>query len=269
MVEHPDPHFPGLPPHRNRGGWLAHLLILTGLLLLIVVVTVFRQHSGHRMTPLSSVHGLLTGLSKQTLVFALCCGAAWLCSRARPSQWRLVWRGGGGPVWRGFLYSLAFRLAQVVLAAGLVVILKVCHLLDAQTLSKFRAHTENAISHQALANDPTFAWLAIALISGCAGLTEEIWRGGMLAGLAGTFPAMFAGQTGQRVAVVPVALLFGLAHLYMGWPAVVNAFLLGLALGAICVRHGTIWDAVFAHGFFDASSLVLTVWLSHHFPHLP
>ena len=70
------------------------------------------------------------------------------------------------------------------------------------------------------------------------------------------------------VAIVPVAMLFGLGHLYMGWAAVALTSLLGLLLGAITVWHRTIWDAAVAHALFDSGSFLLLAWTFQRNPHL-
>jgi hypothetical protein len=47
------------------------------------------------------------------------------------------------------------------------------------------------------------------------------------------------------------------------------AGVLGLSLGLIMVLHRSIWPAVFAHGFFDATSMALAPWAMEMMQHLP
>jgi membrane protease YdiL (CAAX protease family) len=47
------------------------------------------------------------------------------------------------------------------------------------------------------------------------------------------------------------------------------AGLLGLGLGLIMVFHRSIWPAVLAHGFFDATSMALIPWAMELMRNLP
>ena len=58
-------------------------------------------------------------------------------------------------------------------------------------------------------------------------------------------------------AVLLAAVIFGAAHVIQGPIAMVLTGLLGIGLGAIMVWHRSIWPAVMAHGFFDATSIAL------------
>jgi membrane protease YdiL (CAAX protease family) len=55
----------------------------------------------------------------------------------------------------------------------------------------------------------------------------------------------------------------------MGSVAAFMAGLLGLGLGLIMVLHRSIWPAVLAHGFFDATSMALIPWGIEMMKHLP
>ena len=259
---------PALPRvSRGRVGWLGHLLILTAWLLLAMASAHSWTGSVRTRVPLHDAATLLRSLLLNAPLFAAFCAAAWLCSRASAAEWRLRWRGGLGPLWGGLLYSIGLRVAAFVVVAVLVLIVHLFHPIDAQVIRELRPHVESAISPQALAKSPAFYWLIVTLFSAYAGLSEEVWRGGMLAGLAGVFPSVFGGRRGPWAAILPTALIFGLGHLYMGWPAVAGATLLGGMLGAIMVWHRTIWPAVVAHVCFDAASLAAVAWIAQHHPH--
>jgi membrane protease YdiL (CAAX protease family) len=90
----------------------------------------------------------------------------------------------------------------------------------------------------------------------------------MLAGLNALFPRRFAGFRGQLRAVIIAAVLFGLGHTAQGWGAVGITAILGVGLGAIMVWHRSIWDAVIAHGFFDASTFLFLYWMAKYRPDL-
>lgn len=259
---------PPLPaPRRGRLGWLGHLSLLTVWLLALIFLG-HRSTSSGRHRALGSVRGVLWAVGSEIVIFGTVCALAWLCSRATADEWRLRWRGGFGPVWRGVLYSVGFRVAMFLGLFAVVMALIALHVLNAEDVQRFRPHVENLVNVQALVHDRAFYWCAVTLLSAMAGVVEEIWRGGMLAGLAGVFPRVFGGRAGPWLAVVPVALLFGVGHLYMGWPAVALTSVLGLALGAIMVAHRTIWDAAIAHALFDAGSFAMLAWTAQRNPHL-
>jgi membrane protease YdiL (CAAX protease family) len=249
---------------QRRLGWFCHLLLLTAWILAITAASVGMIGRGHH--PLSTVNGTLWRIGATTALFSAVCAAAWLFSRATASQWRLRWKGGLGPIWRGFLYSILVRVALAVITMLVALLLKASHQPETQIRSSLRPHFENVISLDALREDPAFAWLIITLASCYAGLNEEIWRGGVLAGFSGAFPRLCGGRGGVWVAVLLSSLLFGLAHVYMGWPAVGMTALIGVALGAITISRDSVWDAVMAHAFFDATSFAGMVWLARHFP---
>ena len=57
--------------------------------------------------------------------------------------------------------------------------------------------------------------------------------------------------------VLLTGVVFGVGHWPQGWLAMVLTGVLGLGLGTIILVHRSIWTAVLAHGFFDATSLAL------------
>jgi membrane protease YdiL (CAAX protease family) len=115
--------------------------------------------------------------------------------------------------------------------------------------------------------DPLYVLFAVSVVSfGVAGFREELWRVGMMAGFAGLAPAIFATRRGQLIAVVVAAVIFGIGHTPQGIGGVVLTAVLGLALGCIIVRHQSIWEAVLAHGFFDATTFVGLYVVVKYFP---
>jgi membrane protease YdiL (CAAX protease family) len=83
------------------------------------------------------------------------------------------------------------------------------------------------------------------------------------------WPRQFGSARGQVCAVFIAAIIFGLAHLSMGIVAAMFGGLLGLGLGLIIVFHRSIWPAVLAHGFFDATSMALIPLAMELMRHLP
>ncbi|MDB6109069.1 MAG: Abortive infection protein, partial [Pedosphaera sp.] len=64
------------------------------------------------------------------------------------------------------------------------------------------------------------------------------------------------------------AVIFGLGHTAQGWSGVAITAFLGLGLGAIMLRHRSIWEAVIAHGFFDAGTFALLYCIAKFHPEL-
>ena len=159
-------------------------------------------------------------------------------------------------------YSVALRLGLLILAVLVAVVLVATNVISLDQLQ----HTAKAnqpdvsalVDMAALQNNPLYWWLSLTLVSFVvAGLREELWRSGSLAGLRALWPSAFGSTKGQLVGVCIAAVIFGLGHLAMGPLATVMAGLLGLGLGLIMVLHRSIWPAVIAHGMFDATTFAL------------
>jgi hypothetical protein len=121
-------------------------------------------------------------------------------------------------------------------------------------------HAKNIPSH------PEFSLILYGLVSLLAGISEELWRAGMVAGCEGLFPRLKEGGPRIFLCIVAVSLLFGLGHLYQGWLGMENALLLGICLGLILVYRDSYWEAAFIHTLFDAFSfgMVMLVMLNPH-----
>jgi membrane protease YdiL (CAAX protease family) len=57
--------------------------------------------------------------------------------------------------------------------------------------------------------------------------------------------------------VLIAAAIFGAGHAAQGIVGAVAAGVLGIGFGLIMLLHRSIWPAVLAHGFFNATSFVL------------
>lgn len=90
-----------------------------------------------------------------------------------------------------------------------------------------------------------------ALLCVTAGVTEELtfrlWLPLLLVLLTGSAAFAFGAA----------ALLFGLLHLYQGWPGVVGTTALGAVLSAVYLMTGLLWLAVVLHIAIDLNGLVL------------
>jgi membrane protease YdiL (CAAX protease family) len=77
------------------------------------------------------------------------------------------------------------------------------------------------------------------------------------------WPEIFGDREGQIAAIIIIAIVFGLGHLAYGALPAAMAVLVGFALGLIMIVHRSIWPAVVAHGFFDATTFALLRFLHH------
>ena len=178
-------------------------------------------------------------------------------------MWR--WRPGWSVVPLGVAYSIAIRLGLVVVAVFVMAILAASKVVTAEKARQYvnvnRPDIESMVSVPAMRHDPAYYWLTLTLVSFVvAGLREEMWRAGTLAGMRALWPRAFGSPVGQCVAMALIAVAFGAMHLRMGILAAVGAGVLGLFLGLIIVLHKSIWPAVIAHGLFDATTLALLPW---------
>ena len=209
--------------------------------------------------------GLLIVCALELLIFGLFFGLSWLASRATCDELLLRWRGKVLPILLGAGYSVGLRALVAVAAIAVAVVLVLTGVLTLDSMQSFvgrnEPSVENAVDIAAMRDNPAYFWLTVTLVSfGVAGLREELWRASFMAGLRGLWPRAFGSKKGQVFAVVVAAIVFGLAHIYMGVIAVGAATVLGLGLGLIMVFHRSIWPAVLAHGFFDATTMALLPW---------
>jgi membrane protease YdiL (CAAX protease family) len=239
-----------------------------------VAVVGLARNKPHQPALSHSVSGLLFVCALELLLFGFVLGMAWLASHASRDDLLLRWRAKAMPVALGAAYSVGLRLA-VGLATGLAAaVLLATRVMTMASLQDFfqknRPEVENAVDVAALRDNPAYFWLTLTLVSFVvAGLREELWRSSFLAGLRALWPRQFGSTVGQVCAVFIAAVIFGLAHLSMGILAALFGGLIGLILGLIMVFHRSIWPAVFAHGFFDATSMALLPWAMELMQHLP
>jgi membrane protease YdiL (CAAX protease family) len=214
-----------------------------------------------------SVKGLLLVSGSELIFFVLVFGLFLVLTHASSGDLRLGLKDGLRAVRRGILYSIALRafIAIVLLLTGAIIALTLHK--SAVDISKLRPQTENLIDFEEIAHNPLYFALTLTLVSFVlGGIREELWRSGVLTSFAHLFPRHFAGSKGQMAAVLLAAVVFGFGHLPQGWGGVYVTGLLGTALGWIMVRHDSIWEAVLAHGFFDASTFALLYLLANYFP---
>ena len=234
----------------------------------------------------STVSGLVAVCVESVAVFALIFGVgAWL---GRTTRQELFW----SPmrlwdwVW-GALWSIGVRLGAVVLAYGALIPFWLVESLRSRAagpdaakpsmeerFEQFRPKLESLLQFDAL-GDPVYLFFAVTLLSFVtAGLREELWRAGFMAALRDLLPrswwiprprgaseGWWRWQTRRLGPTVLVAFLasvvFGLGHLPQGPGGVVLTAVVGFILAMVMIGHRSLWAAVIAHGFFDASTFVL------------
>jgi membrane protease YdiL (CAAX protease family) len=248
-----------------RWRWWIHLLLLSSYVLGVGLLGL--KSTGDRAPMLSrSSYGLLISAGVELALFAIVFGLACLASRPSRDDLLLRWRGGFKNVPLGLAYSVALRLALAVVIIAISAGLVASGSMSLESLQEFfRVHqpkTDTIVDFSTVRSDPVYFLLLITLISFVvAGLREELWRTAFLAALRALGPRYFTSLKGQLVAVAIAAVVFGIGHLAMGPLGAFMAGLLGLGLGVIMVLHRSIWPAVIAHGFFDATTFILLRWL--------
>lgn len=257
----------------SRRRWWIHLILIAGYLLALTAVGLGRSKS-HQPALTHTAGGLLAVSGAEVLIFGLFFGLAWLASRASQDDLLLRWRGKFMPVLLGAGYSVGLRIGLGVVCLAAAMFLVATGLMQPDAFRDFVTKNQpavgNAVDVAALRGNPAYFWLAVTVVSFVvAGLREELWRSSFLAGMRTLWPRQFGSTLGQVCAVFIAAILFGLAHASMGILAVLMAGLLGMGLGLIMVFHRSVWPAVLAHGFFDATSMALIPWALDKMRHLP
>jgi len=257
----------------KRWRWWVHLILITVYMFGLTAIGLSRRES-HRPALSHTTSGLVTVCALELLLFGFVFGMACLASRASRDDLLLRWRTNVIPVLLGAAYSIGLRIV-----VGLATVLVAIVLLAAQVATldslqdffvKHRPGIENTVDVASLRDNPGYFWLTVTVVSFVvAGLREELWRSSFLAGMRALWPRQFTSTLGQICAVVIAAVIFGAAHLSMGILAALMAGVLGLSLGLIMVLHRSIWPAVFAHGFFDATSMALIPRAMELMQHLP
>lgn len=256
-----------IKPTVSRWRWCLHLLVLTLFPLSAGMMGILRNNESGPLLP-KNITGLLRVSASEMLLFGVIFAIAWLASRANGRQLLLKWRGGGRPVLLGLAYSIALRMAIMMVLLVAVFVWVAIHGMPQDHADKVSPLTKHMVDISALTRDPIYFALALTLISFVvAGFREELWRAAMLAGINALFPRQFEKLSGQMTGVMIVAVLFGMGHTAEGWIGVAITELLGFGLGAIMLWHRSIWEAVFAHGFFDAGTFAFLYLLAQYYPH--
>jgi membrane protease YdiL (CAAX protease family) len=261
------------PPISERSGpvagwrWAIHLLVLILYPLSMGALAFFRQPESD--TPLlpSGFLPLVATCMVEMTFFGFIFSLAWLASRIRLTQLYFRAESPFGAVSRGFLWSIGLRLLISVFLVGASELLAAAQGGKPTNLEAWRAHTEALVNAQDLVDQPVFLWMNLTVVSFVlGGFREEIWRAGTVAGWFAVFPSLESSWTGRAAAVTMTAAAFGLGHVAQWWGGVVMTSILGLGLGFVLIWRNSIWEAILAHGFFNATTFALLYLIARYRP---
>ncbi len=252
---------PPSPGRRGKGARWRRPLALLMLTLYVVTPAILAASSGPRREAPQlprAVGGLLAAAGLETVLFCVWFGLAWWLGK--PSRRDLQWCGG--PSERNLLVGLGAAAAiWMALAAALSVVVTFAAVVlhaGPDTLASLRPRVENVVDLAILRANPVYFGLLLTVVSfGLGGLREELWRAAMFAASTALWPSATKSRTGEWCMVVAVAILFGIGHWAQGPGGMFATGLLGVAFGAVLRRRRSLWEAAFAHGFFDAANFVL------------
>lgn len=250
----------------SRWRWLVHLVLIGSYPMVLGILSTNAGDHGPALP--SDFRELLIGTGLGLASFLIVFAIGWLASRASRDQLLLRWRPGWWVFPLGLGYSVAIRLAAGLGMVLIFAVLVLTRIIPVEQVQQFirdnRPQIETVVDVKALAENPAYFWFAVTFVSFVlAGLREELWRSAFLAGMGALWPRTFGSRSGQIVAAALGAVVFGLGHLPMGMLAVVMTGIVGFCLGLIMILHRSIWPAVIAHGFFDATTFAILPWVGH------
>ena len=258
----------------GRWRWTLHLLLLTAYPVVLGILGATNRSDSAPMLP-TKIKPLLYALSLDFVVFAAVFVLALFASRARAEALFLKWRGRLQPISRGFVYALGLRFALFIVMFALAAAAYVASGGHGGLAEQLRPETEQVVDAQALVRSPGYLLVNLTLVSFLfAGFREELWRAGMLAGFNALLPGGLSRYVNRWLAVGFSAIAFGLGHMPQGWGGVLMTGALGVGLGLIMLHHQSIWEAVIAHGFFNATTFLMLYgmvkfhpeWIQSAFP---
>jgi membrane protease YdiL (CAAX protease family) len=252
-----------------RGRWWIHCAVFTGYLLAIFVRPWLAMDENAPAVLPADVPGLLWVSFVNMAIFAIVVALAWLASRASLDDFGLRWRGWVRPILLGAAYSVLLRIGLFLLITAVItgMIIWKGQAAAQSAVEQMRPDTGRIISASALTADPVYLLLCITLVSFVvAGLREELWRAGLMAGIVKLLAPRITGKPAQFIALAFTSVLFGAAHFQQGWGAVALTGLLGVGFGFIILWHRSVWEAAIAHGFFDATTFLGIYAIVKYFP---
>ena len=189
MTSFSSPALPDPPPEAKpvtRWRWWFHLILIGGYVLPRIAFA--SQFPRHQPALSHSVGGLLAVSAIELALFALIFALACRVSRPSKEQLLLSWRPGWWVFPLGLGYSIVIRIAAGMALFFVILVLLGTHVLSADSAEHFivarRPDIAKLVDVAALRADSAYFWLTLTLVSFVvAGVREEMWRAGTLAGL--------------------------------------------------------------------------------------
>jgi membrane protease YdiL (CAAX protease family) len=183
-------------------------------------------------TPGARARYYLAGILMEWILVA-CVIALW-ASNARP--WALLGLGLGTP-WR---LAIGLALAALYLTVAARQRRRIIARPDGMEMMRRQFAKSGADLVPRTAGERRgFGVLAIT-----AGICEELLYRGFVTWYVGHW-------TGVPIAVVISSILFGFAHVYLGWPHVVRTTIVGAVFALIVIGTGSLWPAMIIHAAMD------------------
>jgi uncharacterized protein len=172
--------------------------------------------------------------------FAVLAGVAWIVRR-RGGTWREL--GAVSPVPIDVVRAL-IALFAVLVAAWLLAVL-----LMRLIPGIMEAHAERvgAFAYE-LVGDLPLPVIVLGMFV-VAGYEELLARGLLLQRSRHVFGGVW-------LPVLASSILFGLGHIYQGWPGVLQTAVIGVVLARLTLHWGTLWPAILAHAALNTLTLV-------------
>lgn len=249
-----EPHTPWMDRLPARTRWILFLAILCCPFATAVIAGVTGTHQMLPRNGFQFARFVAVEATSWTIVFLV----AFRVAGVTRGQLRLASRHPLRTLGFGILWFVAVR------AAVILVFLIAFRWINPRLLWSSSDQMASFIDAEHIPRHPGFSCLVFGTASLIAGITEELWRAGMLAGLAGLFPSIGRKGPAALAAIVAVAVMFGFGHLYQGWFGVGNGMLLGFFLGLILVYRNSYWEAAIAHTLCDMLAFGLALFMALH-----
>ena len=250
-------------PSNPAGIWVALALALG----LVVASGVFQTVAGTSVLSIffdggfddqrSVIKAFIIGIFPASLMTAI---LAWQAARIRggvPSEILALRRPDLG--WLGWLFVVGGFMVAMYGAIFVIVIVFQIDLAqytpgpDGQSPSSGSVGLVKEAMFD-LANEPLLFWLAFPAVAIGAPLAEElVFRGQLFAALSRT-------RAGMSGATLITSLLWSLMHITEPWLAVGIIFMMGLALGTLLVRFGSLWVTMACHGIWNGMYSLFILW---------
>jgi membrane protease YdiL (CAAX protease family) len=241
-------------PSNPAGLWIA-----LGLAVLLIVANgIFQTVVGSSILGLffdpaladqkSVIKALIIGIFPASLLTAV---LAWQVAKIRGGRpWEVLalrWPDLG---WLGWLYVIGgFMLVMYAAIFGLVAVFQI-DLADYTPGPDGQSPTSGSagLVKEAMfdmANEPALFWLAFPAVAIGAPLAEELVFRGQL------FAALAQSRAGFSGATLITSVLWSLLHLTEPWLAIGIIFMMGLTLGTLLIRFGSLWVTIVCHSVWN------------------